>query len=160
LNGFDEESGDVSLREFASQPIDIPERDHRVGKQRVEAAAEFLGSVDREGTRGQPVERVVAIDNASAASGVTGEFQRGLDGLRAAVAEVGPIQVRRRSEQPLGQYSGKRRRVELRQVGKIGIDDIVNGLADDGMVAPESEHPEAGQHVEVFAAVRVVEVGP
>ena len=103
---------------------------------------------------------MVAVDDASTARGVPGEFQRGLDGLGAAVAEVDPIQVRCRGEQPLGQHAGQRRRVELRQVGEIGVDHVVNGLADDRMVAPQREHPEASEHVEVFAAVLVVEVGP
>ena len=103
---------------------------------------------------------MVAVDDAPTAGGVPGELQRRLDGLGAAVAEVDPVEVRRRGEQPLGEQPGQRRRVELRQIGEIGVDDVVNRLADDRMVPAEGEYPEAGEHVEVLDAVLVVEVRP
>ena len=49
--------------------------------------------------------------------------------------------------------------VELGQVGEVGVDDVVDRLPDDGVVPSEREDSEAGQHVEVLDAVRVVEVG-
>ena len=49
--------------------------------------------------------------------------------------------------------------VELGQVGQVGVEHVVHGLADHRVVAPEREHAEAGQHVEVVVAVLVVEVG-
>ena len=159
LDRFDQESGDVALRELAPQPLEITERDHGVREQGVEAVAELLGPVDGKRTGGQAVERVVAVDDASATGGVAGELQRRLDGLGAAVAEVDPIEVWCRGEQPLGQHARERRRVELGQVGQIGVDDVVNGLPDHGLVSAQREHSEAGEHVEVLAAVGVVQVG-
>ena len=89
----------------------------------------------------KPVERVVAVDDASAAGGVAGELQRRLDGLGAAVAEVDPVEVRRRGEQPLGQQAGQRRRVELGQVGQIGVEDVVQAWRTTGWWRPSANTP-------------------
>ena len=62
-------------------------------------------------------------------------------------------------EQRLGQRAGQRRSVELGEVGQPGVEHVVHGLADLGVVAAEREDPEPGQHVEVVLAVVVVEVG-
>ena len=62
-------------------------------------------------------------------------------------------------QQLLGEQAGQRLAVEAGEVGELGVEDVVQRLADDGVVAAEAHHPEAGEHVEVVVAVGVPEVG-
>ncbi len=62
-------------------------------------------------------------------------------------------------EQPLGEEAGQRRAVEAGEVGEPGVQDVVEGLADDGVVPPEAHHAEPGEHVQVVVPVGVPEVG-
>jgi hypothetical protein len=141
------------------QGIEIAERDRCVGQQRAESLAELVGPVHRQRTGGQAVERIGAVDDPAAAGRKARELERGLDRLRPAVAEVDPIEVWRLREQPLGEDAGQRRRVKLGEVGELGVDHVMHGPLDHRVVAPQREHAEAGQHVEVVVALVVVKVG-
>ena len=77
LDGLDDEGGDVAPPELAGQGGGVAEGDH-VGarKQRPEAAAELTAAVQREGARRQPVEGVVAVEDAGPLGGGAGELDR------------------------------------------------------------------------------------
>ena len=129
-----------------------------VGQQRVEPAAELGRAVDGQRTRGEPVEGVVAVDDAAAPGGVPGELQRGLDRLGAAVAEEHPVQAGRLGQQPLREQARQRPAVELGPVGQLGVERVVQRLADHRVVAARGEHAEAGQEIGVLVALGVVQV--
>ena len=101
LDGLDDERRDVALAQFGRERVQVAERDGGVRQQRAEPAAELGRAVDGQRPGGEPVERVVAVDDAAAPGGVPGELQRGLDRLGAAVAEEHPVQAGRLGEQPL-----------------------------------------------------------
>ncbi len=105
------------------------------------------------------MEGVVAVEDPGAPGGVPGELQGRLHRLGAAVAEEDPVQVRAVREQLLGQQPGQRLAVEPGQVGELGVQDVVQGAADDRVVPAQAHHPEPGQHVQVVVALRVPEVG-
>lgn len=102
---------------------------------------------------------MVAVQDPGLPGGVPGELQRGLHRLGAAVAEEHPVQVRAVGEELLGQQPGQRLAVEAGEVGELGVEDVVQCRADDGVVAPQAHDAEPGEHVQVVVAVRVPEVG-
>ncbi len=61
-------------------------------------------------------------------------------------------------EELLGEEPRQRLAVEAGEVGEGGVEDVVQRLADHGMVAAQAHHPEPGEHVQVVVAVRVPEV--
>ncbi len=61
-------------------------------------------------------------------------------------------------QQPLGEQAGQRLAVEAGEVGEPGVEHVVQGPADDGVVAAQAHDAEPGEHVEVVVAVRVPEV--
>ena len=101
---------------------------------------------------------MLAVQDAPPSGREPGELQRRLDSLRTAVAEVDAIQMRRLGQQGLGEQAGQRRRVELGEIGQAEVDDVVDRLPDNRIVASEGKNPEAGKHVEVVLAGVVVQV--
>ena len=158
LDRLDDQRGDVTLSEFGCERVQVAERDRGVRQQRVEAAAELGRAVDRQRPGGEPVERVVAVQDASAPGRVPGELQRGLHRLGAAVAEEHPVQAGRLGEEFLREQPGQRAAVELGPVGQLGVQRLVQRLADHRVVAARREHAEAGQEIGVLVAVGVVQV--
>lgn len=158
LDRLDDQGGHVALLQLPCQGVEITEGDGGVGQQRGEAVPETVLAVDRQRPGGQAVEGVRAVQDARLPGGVPGELERGLHRLGAAVAEEHPVQVRTVGEEPLREQPGQRRAVEAGEVGEPGVEDVVQRLADDGVMAAEAHHPEPGQHVEVVVAVRVPEV--
>ncbi|CAO0837926.1 hypothetical protein SMICM17S_09167 [Streptomyces microflavus] len=64
------------------------------------------------------------------------------------------------AEQLLGEQSGQRLAVEAGEVGELGVEHVVQGLAHDRVVPADPHHAEPGEHVEVVVALRVPEVRP
>ncbi|CAM5620994.1 hypothetical protein SALBM217S_04818 [Streptomyces griseoloalbus] len=62
-------------------------------------------------------------------------------------------------EEPLGEQAGQRLAVEAGEVGQGQVQDVVQRLADHGVMAAKAHHPEPGEHVEVVVALVVPEVG-
>ena len=62
-------------------------------------------------------------------------------------------------QQLLGERPRQGRGIELDEVGELGVQHVVDGFAYDGVVPPQGEHTETGQHVQVVIARRVVQVG-
>lgn len=158
LDRLDDQGSHIALLQLPCQGVEITERYGGVGQQRGEAVPEAVLAVDGQGSGGQAVEGVRAVQDARFPGGVPGELERGLHRLRAAVAEEHPVQMRTVGEQPLREQPGQRLAVEAGEVGELGVEDVVQRLADDGVMAAEAHHPEPGEHVEVVLAVRVPEV--
>ncbi len=91
LNRLDDEGGYVALAQLSLERVQVTEGNGGVRHERVEAAAEFVGPVDRQRAGREPVEGVVAVEDAGPACRVPGELQCRLDGFRSAVAEVDPV---------------------------------------------------------------------
>ncbi|CAM5269625.1 hypothetical protein SFIMM107S_07527 [Streptomyces griseus] len=158
LDRLDDQRRDIAPLQLAAQRVQIAERHGRVGEQRGEPVAEAALPVDRQGSGGEPVEGVVAVEDPGLPGGVPGELQRRLDRFRTAVPEENAVQVRAVGQQLLGEQSGQRLAVEAGEVGQLGVQDVVQGLPDDGVVAAQAHDAEAGEHVEVVVALRVPEV--
>ena len=152
--------GDVAAAQLAGQGADVAERDH-VGprEQRAETAAELTAAVEGEGPGRQPVEGVVAVEDARPLRRGADELDRTLDRLGARVGEEDPLDAGMGPlDQLLGQDAGQERTVHLHEVGQVGVERVVQRL-DDGRVAPaQGEHPEAGEEVEVPLPLVVDEV--
>ena len=81
-------AGHIAADELASERIEITER-HRVatGQQRAEAVTELIVAVDRQRAEREAVEAALAVQDAGAAGGRTGELERRLDRLGAGAGE-------------------------------------------------------------------------
>ena len=99
---------------------------------------------------------MIAVQDPAVAGRAAGELQRRLDRLGAAVAEVDAIHPGRAREQLLGEQPREQRQVELHHVGELGVEDVVQRLPDDRVVAPDAVDAEARQEVEIAVAVDVV----
>ena len=113
------------------------------GQQRLEAAAEIAVVGQRQRAVGQPVECMLAVDDAAAAGGAARELDRGFDGLGAGIGEEHLVEIGHVIEQALGQNAGQRRDVELHQIGQVGVEHALQGLAQHGMVATNGEYAES-----------------
>src|SRR5262249_10293073 len=101
LDGLDDEGGDAAASYLPREGVEVAEGHHRVWQKRREAAAELPAAIHGQGPRREAVEGVVAVDDPGPARGAAGELQGGLDGLRAAVAEVDPLEAGHPCEQLL-----------------------------------------------------------
>ena len=130
------------------------------GHQRAEALAEDLIAVERQRAISEPVIGMVAIDDAVAAGGGAGKFQRRLDRLRSGIGEKHLVEMRHIAQQTLGQNAGQCRDVHLDEVGKVAVENLLEGVTDDRMVAAEREHAPATEQVEILPVVAVVKILP
>ncbi len=158
LDGLDDERRDAASAQFGFQGFQVAERDGRIGQQRVEPAPELGRAVHRKRAGGEAMERVVAVDDAVSPGRVPGELQRGLHRFGAAVAEEHPFQPGRLGEESLGEKPRQRPAVELGPVGQLGVERVVQRLADHRVVASGREHAEAGQEIGVLVPLGVVQV--
>ena len=122
LDRLDDERRDVALLQLGLQRVEVAEAGSQVsGSSGSKPLAELGRAVDGQRAGGQPVEGVVAVDDAAATGGVAGELQRGLDRLGAAVAEEHPVQARGLGEQPLrpaARAAGRSRTGSSRPAGR------------------------------------------
>ena len=86
---------------------------------------------------------MVAVDDPLPPGTPPGELQRRFHRLRAAVAEVHPVQARGLGQQPFPEQAGQQGGVELDQIGEFGVEHVVQGFADHGVVVADAEDPEA-----------------
>ena len=61
-------------------------------------------------------------------------------------------------DQALGQNAGQRRQIELNEIGKVAVQNALEGVLDGGMVAAKRENAEAAQQIEVTVAVAVEQI--
>jgi len=104
------------------------------------------------------MERMAAIGDAGAAGGGACELDRGLDRLGAGIGEEHLVQMWHEIEQPVGQNAGQCRDVHLHQVGQIRVERAFQRGAHRRVIAPEREHPETAQQIEILPVLAVVEV--
>ncbi len=75
LDGLDDEGGDVAVLQRTAQGLEVAEGyGLGAGEELTEALTEFGPTVEREGARGQPVERVLGEENAGPLGGLAGEL--------------------------------------------------------------------------------------
>ncbi len=61
-------------------------------------------------------------------------------------------------DQALGQNAGQRRQIELHEIGKIAVQNALEGVLDSRMIAAKREDTEAAQEIEVTITVTVEEI--
>ena len=127
-------------------------------QQRLEAVAEIRVAVQRQRAVGQAVKRVVAVHDAGAAGRAARELDRGLDGLGAGIGKEHLVEIRHVGQQPLGQHAGKRRHVQLHEIGQIAVEHAFQRVAQRRMVAPDRKHAKAAQQIEIAVAVAVEQI--
>jgi hypothetical protein len=110
--------------------------------------------------RDEPADHLVLVGLADPLEVRPGQLPRRLDSLRAARREEDPVEVARRERgDPLGKLDRGRVRVrpqrEERQLGRL----LGGGLGKLGPAVAGVHHEEAGEAVEVAAALGVPHVG-
>ena len=160
LDRLGDEGRHVTTPELPGQGGGVTERDD-VGarEQRTEAAAEILPAVEGQRPRREPVEGVVAVEDARALRGGPGELDGALHRLRAGVGEEHALDARvRPGDQLLGQDAREEGAVHLDEVGQIGVEGVVQRPNDCWMAPSQREHTEAGQEVQIPVSLVVNEV--
>ena len=159
LNRLDDEGRHVAAAQLPLERIDVPERHGLALQQLAKALAEFLAAVEGQGTGRQTVKRVLRIENLRPLRRMPGEFDCGLNGLGAGVAEEDTADTRMgASDKLLGQQPGQQRAVHLDHVGQVEVERLMEGRLDCRMTPAQGINPETGQEVEVALAGVVVEV--
>jgi hypothetical protein len=103
---------------------------------------------------------MVAVEDPGAPGGVAGELDGRLDRLGPRIGEDDPLDAGMGpGHEFLGQQAGKQGAVQLGQVGKVGVERLVQRVLDAGVAPAQREHAEAGQQVQVPIAMIVDEHG-
>ena len=122
--------------------------------------AELLHAVDRERAVGEPVIAALDVDDLRALGRVARELDRGLDRLRARVAEEHLLEPGGHlRDEPFGEQAREHRHVHLHQMRQAAVQDVVQDLDHLRVVAADREDAPAGEQVEVAIAGRVEEIG-
>ena len=95
---------------------------------------------------------MVAEDQSRPAGRRARELDRAFDGLGAGIGEEHFVEIGHVRQQPLGEDSGERRDIELHEIGKLAVEHAFQRIAQRRMVAPDAEHAEAAQQVEIARA--------
>jgi hypothetical protein len=99
------------------------------------------------------VEAVLGVQDAGTPGGSTRDLDRRLDGLRARVRRHHRRDAAGRArEQLLGEDPTQQRHAELREVGRPGGHHILDGRDHVRVVPAQTEHPVAGDQVQVAPA--------
>ena len=161
LDRLDHECGDVAPGERPLERLEIIERDARaVADERSEAGAKVLIAAQGHGAVGQAVEGVVAVQDGRAAGRGAAELDRRLRGFGAGVAEEQLRQPRHVAGEALGEQAGEQGHVELHQAGELAAQHLLERAGHGRMVAPEREHAEPAQQIEIALAVGVEQMRP
>ena len=91
------------------------------------------------------MKRMRAVDDAGTSGRAARELDRGLDRLRAGIGEKHLVQIGHVFEQALGQDAGKRRDVELDEIGQVAVEHALQGRAQRRMVAANRKNAETAQ---------------
>src|SRR5215472_16959130 len=134
LNRLDDEGGHIAAAQLSLQRFGIPERDSLALEQLAESLAELLAAVECQGTGREAMEGVLSVENLGPLRRMPGELDRGLDGLRAGVAEEDPADIwvgacdKLLSQQPRQQGA-----VHLDHVGQVEVERLMEGSLDARM---------------------------
>jgi hypothetical protein len=159
---LDDERGDVAAGERALEGGQVVERDaHAVGEQRTEALAELVHAVDRERAVGESVIAALDVHDLGTLGRVARELDRGLDRLRARVAEEHLLEPGRHlRDEALGEQAREHRDVHLHQVREPTVQHVREHLDHLRVIPSEREDAPAGEQIEILVALRVEEVRP
>ena len=146
LDRLDDEGRDLARRQRLLERGEIVEGDRGAARQqRLETAAEIRIVGQRQRAIGQAVERVTAVHDARPAGGAARELDRGLDAFRAGIGKKHLVEIGNVFEQALGQHAGQRRDVELHEIGQIGVEHALQGLAQRRMIAANRKNAKSAQ---------------
>ena len=161
LDRLDHERGHVAPGERPFECLQIVERNARaVADERPKAGAEVLIAAQRHGAIGQAVEGVVAVEDGRAAGRGAAELDRRLRGLGAGVAEEQLRQPGHVAGEALGEQAGEQGHVELDQSGQLAAQHLLERAGHGRVVAPEREHAEPAQQIQVAVAVGIEQMRP
>ena len=74
---------------------------------------------------------MLAVNDPRLAGRGARKFQRCFDRLRSGIGEEHLLEIRRVAQQALGQYTGQRGNVHLHEIGKFGVEHLLESVADD-----------------------------
>src|SRR5207248_1609627 len=156
----DEEERDVLAPELGLERVEVAERHLREpGQERAEAIGEGAVVSRRQRAQSQPVEAVLARDDAAASGRGAAELDRGLDRLGSAAGEEHAAEARRRElEEALREQGRKGRDPELDASGRLQLERLDEGLADGAVVPAEVELSEPAEPVHVPISLRVPKI--
>src|SRR5215469_5367268 len=101
-----------------------------------------------------------AIDDAGPARRGARKLYGGFDRFGTRIREADLVEIGRQREESFGQNAGQRRDIHLDQVGQFAVEDSLERLADDRMIAADREDTEPAQQVEVLRSTPIIEIGP
>ena len=146
LDRLDDEGGDLARRQRLLQRGEIVEGNRRASRQqRLEAAAEIRIVGQRQRAIGQAVEGMGAVHDARPPGGAARELDRSFDTFRAGIRKKDLIQIGHVFQQTLGQHAGKRRNVELHEIGQVAVEDALQRLAQRRMVPANRKNAKTAQ---------------
>ena len=161
LDRLDDKAADFLGLKCVFERVKIVERHlYAIRQEALEALAEDLVAVQRQRTVGQAVEGVAAIGDAGPPRRRAAEFDRRLDALGAGIGEERLLQMRHALKQPLREDASQRRHIHLNEIGKFDVEHLAQRVVYGRMIAPDGEHPEAAEQVEIFRARAVPQILP
>ncbi len=162
LDRLDDEGGHVARAELRLEALQVAERDARAAwQQRAEALLEELVADQRERPERDPVEAVLARDQARPTRRGACELHRRVHRLGARAGEEHRVQTAREAlRERLREHACERRVVDLHAVDEVRVERGMQRLANVGVVVAEARKSLAGVEVEVGATCGVVQVGP
>ena len=86
-----------------------------------------------------------AVHDARPAGGAAREFDRSFDTFCPGIGKKDLVQIGHIFQQTLGQHAGKRRNIELHEVGQIAIENALQCLAQRRMIAANRKNAKTAQ---------------
>ena len=159
LDRLEDDRCHVPCGEIPLECIRVVERNRLCfGEQGLEPFPPHRVAGHGEGAVGEAVVGVVGVEDSRALGDATGEFQRRLDRLRSGVCEKDHVEPRDPLHQCLSEETGEERDIQLDQVGERFAQNLCERPADDGVVVADVGDAEAGDAVQIAAAVLVPEM--
>ena len=101
---------------------------------------------------------MAAMGDAGPAGRGAREFDRGFNAFGAGIGEERLFEMRHAREQALGQNARQRRDIHLNEVGKFAVEHLPQRVVHARIAAPDGEHAESAQQVEIFGALPVPQI--
>ena len=162
LDRLQEHRGDPTIGQRPFERLEITERHLPTFRnERLESSSQPLGTVQRQRTEGQTVERVRPVGESRSPRGGAGHLHGRLHRLGPAVDEEHPIVASsERNLQSVRERDCERRNLELDQGRGLKLQRLPNRVGQNRMIPPQRETGESSDRVEVSLPRLVEEMGP